>query len=194
MSRPTDGLDPTHFETREPLQVARGQPVQQGRFHSSGRLNSPLSSPAPRSLPHRPRSTPSAQTPSATCFLVEVRFSLKPNVAYLALNSAALEEAHDIAVFGVCRHPVPGSRPIEAGALALTMACSRWAMARSASGISAIFASTSASPSSFFAPGLGVLPPSAPGRASSSNRRCFLSGFLLGSGWSCCLPQAQGEH
>ena len=37
--------------------------------------------------------------------------SLKPSVAYLALNfSAALEEADDLAVLGVRGHPVPGLR------------------------------------------------------------------------------------
>ena len=72
--------------------------------------------------------------------------SLKPNVAYLVFELlSALEEADDLALLGVRGHPVPGLRE-RTGALALTMAWIRSAMARSGSGISAIFASTARSP------------------------------------------------
>src|ERR1051326_2974660 len=89
--------------------------------------------------------------------------SLKPNVAYLALNFCALWKKQttlpSLAYAGIPYH-VLGAR---AGALALTSAWTRWAMARSDSGISAIFASTSLSPSAFVAPG--------PRRASALNSR-----------------------
>ena len=61
-----------------------------------------------------------------------------------------LEEADDLAVLGIRGHPVPELRR-EVGALALMMAWSRSAMARSDSGISAIFASTSLSSSALAA-------------------------------------------
>src|SRR5881396_3095324 len=73
--------------------------------------------------------------------------SLKPNVAYLVLNFCALWKKQttlpSLAYAGI-PYQVLGER---AGALALTMAWSRSAIARSRSGISAIFASTSLSPS-----------------------------------------------
>src|SRR5437867_4346127 len=79
--------------------------------------------------------------------------SLKPNVAYLALNFCALWKKQttlpSLAYAGI-PYQVLGAR---AGALALMMAWSRSAMARSGFGISAIFTSTSLSPSAFFARG-----------------------------------------
>src|SRR5215213_2125540 len=73
--------------------------------------------------------------------------SLKPNVAYLDLNFCALWKKQttlpSLAYAGI-PYQVLGER---AGALALTMAWSRSAMARSDSGMSAIFASTSLSAS-----------------------------------------------
>src|SRR5262245_63276651 len=73
--------------------------------------------------------------------------SLKPNVAYLALNLYALWKKQttlsSLAYAGIPYH-VFGKR---AGALALIIAWSRLAMARSGSAISAIFASTLFSPS-----------------------------------------------
>jgi hypothetical protein len=73
--------------------------------------------------------------------------SLKPNVAYLVLNFCALWKKQttlpSLAYAGIPYHS-PGER---SGALALMTAWSRPAMARSGSGISAIFASTSLSPS-----------------------------------------------
>src|SRR5436309_6545391 len=95
--------------------------------------------------------------------------SLKPNVAYLALNLCALWKKQttlpSLAYAGI-PYQVLGER---AGALALMMAWSRPAMARSGFGISAIFASTSLSPSAFFARG--------PRRASafSSWARSFIA-------------------
>src|SRR3989475_7097810 len=95
--------------------------------------------------------------------------SLKPNVAYLALNLCALWKKQttlpSLAYAGI-PYQVLGER---AGARALRMAWSRSAMARSGSGISAIFASTSLSPSAFFARG--------PRRASvfSSWARSFIA-------------------
>src|SRR5205814_5738760 len=72
--------------------------------------------------------------------------SLKPNVAYLDLNFCALWKKQttlpSLAYAGI-PYQVLGER---AGALALMTAWSRSAMARSGSGISAIFASTSLSP------------------------------------------------
>ena len=68
--------------------------------------------------------------------------SLKPNVAYLALNFCALWKKQttlpSLAYAGI-PYQVFGERP---GALALMMAWSRSAMARSGSGMAAIFAST----------------------------------------------------
>src|SRR6266487_2470926 len=79
--------------------------------------------------------------------------SLKPNVAYLVLNFCALWKKQttlpSLAYAGI-PYQVLGER---AGALALMMAWSRSAMARSRSGISAIFASTSLSPSALPARG-----------------------------------------
>src|SRR5215211_330657 len=79
--------------------------------------------------------------------------SLKPNVAYLVLNFCALWKKQttwpSLAYAGI-PYQVLGER---AGAPALMMACSRSAMARSGSGISAIFASTSLSPSALPARG-----------------------------------------
>src|SRR5947207_709870 len=73
--------------------------------------------------------------------------SLKPNVAYLVLNFCALWKKQttspSLAYAGI-PYQVFGER---AGALALMMAWSRSAMARSGSGMSTIFASTSLSPS-----------------------------------------------
>src|SRR3984893_17342756 len=73
--------------------------------------------------------------------------SLKPNVAYLVLNFCALWKkpttSPSLAYAGI-PYQVFGER---AGALALMMAWSRSAMARSGSGMSAIFASRSLSPS-----------------------------------------------
>ena len=94
--------------------------------------------------------------------------SLKPNVAYLDLNFCALWKKQttlpSLAYAGI-PYQVLGER---AGALALTMAWTRSAMARSGSGISAIFASTSLSPSALPARDHGARPPSAPERAPSS--------------------------
>src|SRR5436309_2401325 len=77
--------------------------------------------------------------------------SLKPNVAYLVLNLCALWKKQttlpSLAYAGI-PYQVLGER---AGALALMMAWSRSAMARSGFGISAIFASTSLSPSALSA-------------------------------------------
>src|SRR5207247_7975642 len=77
--------------------------------------------------------------------------SLKPNVAYLALNLWALWKKQttlpSLADAGI-PYQVRGER---AGPLAVMMAWSRSAMARSGFGISAIFASTSLSPSALSA-------------------------------------------
>src|SRR5881409_108715 len=95
--------------------------------------------------------------------------SLKPNVAYLALNLCALWKKQttlsSLAYAGI-PYQVLGER---AGALALMTAWSRSAMARSGFGISAIFVSTSLSPSACFARG--------PRRASafSSWTRSFIA-------------------
>src|SRR6266487_3120096 len=79
--------------------------------------------------------------------------SLKPNVAYLVLNFCALWKKQttlpSLAYAGI-PYQVLGER---SGALALMIAWSRSAMARSDFGISAIFASTSLSPSAL--PGRG---------------------------------------
>src|SRR5438876_8210146 len=73
--------------------------------------------------------------------------SLKPNVAYLVLNFAAVWKKQttlsSLAYAGIPYQSL-GARP---GALSLTIVCSRLAMARSGSRISAIFASTALSPS-----------------------------------------------
>src|SRR5919201_5986096 len=95
--------------------------------------------------------------------------SLNPNVAYLALNLSALWKKQttlpSLAYAGI-PYQVFGER---AGALALTMAWSRLAMARSGPCISAIFASTALSPS--------ALPARGPRRASafSSWARSFIA-------------------
>src|SRR5437870_4799420 len=95
--------------------------------------------------------------------------SLKPNVAYLALNLCALWKKQttlpSLAYAGI-PYQVLGER---AGALALMMAWSRSAMARSGFGISGIFASTSLSRSSFLARGPRC------GSASSSRARSFIA-------------------
>src|SRR4029453_2482081 len=73
--------------------------------------------------------------------------SLKPNVAYLLLNFCAVWKKQTTLpplAYAGSPYQVLGER---AGALALMMAWIRPAMARSGSGISAIFASTSVSPS-----------------------------------------------
>src|SRR5215208_6879360 len=78
--------------------------------------------------------------------------SLKPNVAYLALNLCALWKKQTTLpslVYAGIPYQVLGER---AGALALMRAWSRSAMARSVSGISAIFASRSLSPSALRGP------------------------------------------
>ena len=73
--------------------------------------------------------------------------SLKPSVAYLVLNFCALWKKQttlpSLAYAGM-PYQVLGER---AGAVALTIAWSRLAIARSGSGISAIFPRTSLSPS-----------------------------------------------
>src|SRR3989442_5835645 len=73
--------------------------------------------------------------------------SVKPKVAYLVLNFCALWKKQttlpSLAYAGI-PYQVFGER---AGALALMIAWSRSALARSGSGIAAIFASTSLSPS-----------------------------------------------
>src|SRR3989454_5310233 len=77
--------------------------------------------------------------------------SLKPNVAYLVLNLFAgwkwQTTLSSLAYAGIPYQSL-GER---AGALALTIACSRLAIVRSGSGISAIFASTALSPSALSA-------------------------------------------
>src|SRR6185369_14576320 len=79
--------------------------------------------------------------------------SLKPNVEYLDLNLCALWKKQrtlpSLAYAGIPYHVLGAS----SGALALTRAWSRSAIERSGSGISAIFASTSRSPSSLPARG-----------------------------------------
>src|SRR3979411_2346398 len=80
--------------------------------------------------------------------------SLKPNVAYLVLNFCPLwKKQTTLPSFAYAGIPyqVLGER---AGALALMMAWSRSAIPRSCSGIPAIFASTSLSPSALPARGL----------------------------------------
>src|SRR6266511_514363 len=95
--------------------------------------------------------------------------SLKPNIAYLSLNLWAPRKKQttlpSLAYAGI-PYQVLGER---AGALALTIAWSRLAIARSGSGISAIFASTALSPSALSARG--------PRRASafSSWARSFIA-------------------
>src|SRR2546421_11527432 len=95
--------------------------------------------------------------------------SLKPNVAYLVLNFCGLWKKQttlpSLAYAGI-PYQVLGDRP---GALALMTPWSRSAMARSGAGISAIFASTSLSPS--------ALPVRGPRRADafSSWARSFIA-------------------
>src|SRR3989475_7611457 len=77
--------------------------------------------------------------------------SLKPNVAYLVLNFCALWKKQTTLpslVYAGIPYQSFGERD---GALALMTACSRLPMARSGSGISAIFASTALSPSALSA-------------------------------------------
>src|SRR5881628_143014 len=92
--------------------------------------------------------------------------SLKPNVAYLVLNFCALWKKQttlpSLAYAGIPYQSL-GER---AGTLALMIAWSRLPMARSGSGISAIFASTEPSPST---PGPG------PAVAFSSWTRSFIA-------------------
>ena len=94
---------------------------------------------------------------------VEVRLVLKPNVAYLVLNFCALWKKQttlpSLAYAGIPYQSL-GER---AGALALMIAWSRSPMARSGSGIAAIFASTALSPSALSARGPRRPPPSALG-------------------------------
>src|SRR5215212_1666417 len=77
--------------------------------------------------------------------------SLKPNVAYLALNFSALWKKQttlpSLLAYAGIPYQVFGER---AGALTLMISWSRSAMARSGSGISAIFASRSLSPAARF--------------------------------------------
>src|SRR5579859_960303 len=78
--------------------------------------------------------------------------SLKPNVAYLVLNFWAAWKKQttlpSLVYAGIPYH-VDDER---VGALALMTECRRLARARSGSGIAAIFASSSLSPSAFLAP------------------------------------------
>src|SRR5919109_3720133 len=93
--------------------------------------------------------------------------SSKPNVAYLDLNLSALlkkQTTFPPLVYAGIPYQVLGAR---SGALAVTMARSRSAMARSDCGISAIFASTSRSPAS-----LSLL---ARASAFSSRARSFIA-------------------
>src|SRR5262245_25108245 len=96
------------------------------------------------------------RAPSSRCAV-----SLKPNVAYLVLNFCAGWKKQttlpSLAYAGI-PYQVLGAR---AGALALTMAWTRSARTRSGSAISAIFASTSLSPS--------ALAPRGPRRAAAFN-------------------------
>ena len=98
--------------------------------------------------------------------VVEVRLVAEAERRVPRLNLCALWKKQttlpSLAYAGI-PYQVLGER---AGALALMMAWSRSAMARSGSGISAIFASTSLSPSAL--PARGGAPPSALGRAPSS--------------------------
>jgi len=102
--------------------------------------------------------------------------SLKLNVAYLELNFCALWKKQttlpSLAYAGI-PYQVFGERT---GALALMIAWSRLAMARSGCGISAIFASTSLSPSAFSARGAARLrlQPFIAARSSSVNPLDFL--------------------
>src|SRR6516225_8786138 len=84
--------------------------------------------------------------PSSRCAL-----SLNPSVAYLVLNFCALWKKQttlpSLLAYAGIPYQVFGER---AGALALMSAWSRFAMVRSGSGISTIFASTSLSPSALF--------------------------------------------
>src|SRR6476661_4519989 len=74
--------------------------------------------------------------------------SLKPSVAYLVLNLCPLWKKQTTLPSSLAYAGIPYQvLGVRLGAAALTMACSRSAMARSWSGISAIFASTSLSPS-----------------------------------------------
>src|SRR6266545_3455222 len=122
--------------------------------------------------------------------------SLKPNVAYLVLNFCApWKKQTTLPSFAYAGIPyqVLGER---AGALALMMAWSRSAMARSRAGISAIFASTSLSPSAL--PARGPRRAAAfsswarsliAARSSSVNPLDALPVVLLAD---CCLPVFAG--
>src|SRR5688500_8484353 len=95
--------------------------------------------------------------------------SLKPSVAYLALNFCALWKKQTILsllAYAGIPYQVFGER---VGALALMIAWSRLAMARSGSGIAAIAASAALSPSALFL--------SARASAFSSLARSFIAAF-----------------
>src|SRR5438128_9193813 len=116
--------------------------------------------------------------------------SLKPNVAYLVLNFCALWKKQttlpSLAYAGI-PYQVLGQR---AGALALMMAWSRSAMARSRFGISAIFASTSLSPSALPAAAFSSWARSfIAARSSSVNPLDALPVVLLAD---CCVPVFAG--
>src|SRR5687768_2245013 len=95
--------------------------------------------------------------------------SLKPNVAYLALNFCALWKKQTIlpslSAYAGIPYQVFGER---AGALAVMMAWSRLAMARSDPFISAIFASRALSPSALAASAFSSLARSFTAAFSSS--------------------------
>src|SRR5207253_4850317 len=110
--------------------------------------------------------------------------SLKPSVAYLVLNFCALWKKQttlpSLAYAGI-PYQVLGER---VGALALMIAWSRSPMARSGSGIAAIFASTALSPSASSARG--------PGRAAAFFAACLvllLADFCVPFAWAS-LPGA----
>src|SRR5439155_20472863 len=144
---------------RAPLRLEVQQPPQLTAFFTSAPILA--SSAAVNSF--------SAKATGHTVSSSRFALSLNPNVAYLALNLCALWKKQttlpSLAYAGI-PYQVLGER---AGALALMMAWSRSAMARSGPGISAIFASTSLSPSAFSARG--------PRRASafSSWKRSFIA-------------------
>src|SRR5438309_8029443 len=125
--------------------------------------------------------------------------SLKPRVAYLVLNFCALWKWQttlpSLAYAGI-PYQVLGER---AGALALMMAWSRSALARSGFGISAIFASTSLSPSAL--PARGPRRAAAfsswarsliAARSSSVNPLDALPVVLLVLLADCCVPVFAG--
>ena len=119
-----------------------------GSGSANAELNARRARRARRSSP-RPSAVNSVSAKAVGHMSPSSRFawSLKPSVAYLDLNFCALWKKQttlpSLAYAGI-PYQVLGAR---AGALAVTMAWSRSAIARSGSGISAIFASTSLSPS-----------------------------------------------